>query len=120
MVSLGRIIRFSLIEKLEGTKNSFFEFDKKDAHQEKVLLLKIANFEDLMMLKSFSMEVDCKSDICKLAKHFLSSFIITGDLSICLGAKIRISDGNCVFNFFHTFAKINSSPGQVEDARIIF
>ena len=38
---------------------------------------KIANLEDLMMLKSFSIEVDCRSDICKLAKHFLSSFMIS-------------------------------------------
>ena len=68
MVSLGRIIRFSLIEKLEGTKNSFFEFDKKDAHQEKVLLLKIANFEDLIRLKSFLIESDSKIDICKSEK----------------------------------------------------
>ena len=65
MVSLGRIIRFSLIEKLEGTKNSFFEFDKKDAHQEKVLLLRIANFEDLIILKSFLIESDFRIDICK-------------------------------------------------------
>ena len=68
MVSLGRIIRFSLIEKLEGTKNSFFEFDKKDAHQEKVLLLKIANFENLIRLKSFLIESDFKIDICKSVK----------------------------------------------------
>ena len=68
MVSLGRIIRFSLIEKLEGTKNSFFEFDKKDAHQEKVLLLKTANFEHLIKLKSFFIESDFKIDICKSVK----------------------------------------------------
>ena len=68
MVSLGRIIRFSLIEKLEGAKNSLFEFDKKDAHQEKVLLLKIANFEDLITLKSFLIESDFKIDICKSVK----------------------------------------------------
>ena len=68
MVSLGRIILFSLIEKLEGTKNSFFEFDKKDAHQEKVLLLKIANFEHLIRLKSFLIESDFKIDICKSLK----------------------------------------------------
>ena len=69
MVSLGRRIRFSLVEKLEGTKNSFFEIDKKDAHQEKVLLLKIATFEDLIMLKSFLMESDFKIDICKSLKY---------------------------------------------------
>ena len=68
MVSLGRIILFSLIEKLEGTKNSFFEFDKKDAHQEKVLLLKIANFEHLIRLKSFFIESDFKIEICKSVK----------------------------------------------------
>ena len=68
MVSLGRIIRFSLIEKFEGTKNSFFEFDKKDAHQEKLLFLKIANFEHLIRLKSFLIESDFKIDICKSVK----------------------------------------------------
>ena len=68
MVSLGRIKRFSLIEKLEGTKNSFFDFDKKDAHQEKVLLLKIANFEDLIRLKSFLIESDFTIDTCKSVK----------------------------------------------------
>ena len=68
MVSLGRIIRFSLIEKLEGTKNSFFEFEKKEAHQEKVLLLKIDNFDDLIRLKSFLIESDFTIDICKSVK----------------------------------------------------
>ena len=75
MVSLGRIKRFSLIEKFEGTKNSTFEFDKKDAHHEKVLLLKIANFEHLIRLKSFLIESDFKIEICKSQKQFLSSFI---------------------------------------------
>ena len=68
MVSLGRIICFSLIEKLEGTRNSFFEFDRKDAHQEKVLLLKTANFELLIRLKSLFIESDFKIDICKSVK----------------------------------------------------
>ena len=75
MVSLGRSIRFSEFEKLEGTKNSFFEFDKKDAHHEKVLFPKIANFEDLITLKSFLIEFDFKIDICKSLKDFLSFFI---------------------------------------------
>ena len=61
-------MRFSLIEKFEGTKNSFFDFDKKDAHQEKVLLLKIANFDDLIRLKSFLIESDFSIDICKSVK----------------------------------------------------
>ena len=61
--------------KLDGTKNSFFEFDKKDAHQEKVLLLKIANFADLIKLKSFLIESDFIIDIRKSGKHFLSSLI---------------------------------------------
>ena len=68
MVSLGRSMRFSLVEKLEGTKNSFFEFDKKDAHQEKVLLPKIANFEDLIRLKSFLIESDFTIETCKSVK----------------------------------------------------
>ena len=68
IVSLGRSIRFSLVEKLEGTKNSFFEIDKKEAHQEKVLFPKISNFEDLIILKSFLIEFDFKIDICKLVK----------------------------------------------------
>ena len=75
ITSLGRSIRFSLVEKLEGTKNSFFEFDKKDAHHEKVLLLKIAICADLITLKSFLIESDLTIDICKLVKQFLSSLI---------------------------------------------
>ena len=75
IVSFGKGIRFSLFEKLEGTKNSFFEFDKKDAHQEKVLLLKIANFADLIILKSFLIESEFLIDICKSGRNFLRSFI---------------------------------------------
>ena len=68
MVSFGRIILFSINEKFEGTKNSIFEFDRNDAHHEKVLLLNIANLEDLIMLKSFSIELDFSNDIFKLSK----------------------------------------------------
>ena len=71
---MGKIIRLSFIEKFFGTINSIFEVDKKDAHQEKVLLLRIANFEDLMRLKSFLMESDFKSCIFKSIKYFLISF----------------------------------------------
>ena len=68
IISLGRSIRFSFVEKLEGTKNSFFEIEKKDAHHEKVLFPKIANFEDLIILKSFLIEFDFIIEICKLVK----------------------------------------------------
>ena len=67
-VSFGRIILFSNDEKLEGTKNSIFELDRNDAHQEKVLLLKIANLEDLIMLKSSFIELDLCNDIFKSSK----------------------------------------------------
>ena len=74
MVSFGKSIRFSFVEKLEGTKNSFFEFDRKEAHQEKVLLLKIENLEDLITLKSFLIEAGFWIDILRSVKEFLSSF----------------------------------------------
>ena len=50
--------------------NSFLEFDKKDAHQEKVLLLNIAKLEDLIILKSFFMEFDLRIEIFKSTKYF--------------------------------------------------
>ena len=77
IVSFGRIILFSRDEKLEGTKNSVFVFDRKDAHQEKVLLLKIANLEDLIILKSSLIELELSNDIFKSSKHFFISFIIS-------------------------------------------
>ena len=68
MVSFGRDILFSSKVKFGGTKNSFFELDKNDAHQENVLLLNMANFEDLIILKSFFIVSDFKRDIFKSAK----------------------------------------------------
>ena len=68
MVSFGRIILFSSNEKFGGTKNSFFELDKKEAHQENVLLLNIANFDDLIILKSFFILSELRRDIFKSVK----------------------------------------------------
>ena len=71
---MGKIIRFAFFEKFFGTINSIFEFDRKDAHHEKVELLWIANFVDPMRLKSFLMESDFKSCIFKSIKYFFISF----------------------------------------------
>ena len=70
-------MRFSFNEKYSGTINSFFEVDRKDAHHEKVLLLRIASFEDLIRLKSFLMEYEFNICIFKLVKHFFISFRIS-------------------------------------------
>ena len=63
--SFGRIILFSFVEKYSGTMNSLFVVERKDAHQENVLLLKIANFEDLIILKSFLIDSEFNIDIFK-------------------------------------------------------
>ena len=68
MVSFGRSILFSSSEKFGGTKNSFFELDNKEAHQENVLLLNMANFDDLIILKSFFILSDFNKDIFKSEK----------------------------------------------------
>ena len=68
------MILFSVTEKFSGTINSIFEVDKKDAHHENVLLLKIANFEDLIILKSFLIDSEFNIDIFKSIKCFFISF----------------------------------------------
>ena len=68
--------------------NSFLEFDKKDAHQEKVLLLSIAKFEDLIILKSFFIEFDLRIEIFKSIKYFFISFIIS--LPYCRSSEITL------------------------------
>ena len=65
---MGSNIRFSFNEKEYGTINNFFELERNDAHHEKVLFPKIANFEDLIILKSFLIEFDFIIEICKLVK----------------------------------------------------
>ena len=64
------------------------EFDKKDAHQEKVLLLNIAKFEDLIILKSFFIEFDLRIEIFKSIKYYFISFIIS--LAYCRSSEMTL------------------------------
>ena len=68
MLSFGRSILFSSSEKFGGTKNSFFELDNKEAHQENVLGAVTAHYFHSQILKSFFILSELRRDILKSVK----------------------------------------------------
>ena len=66
-----------IITKLNSVDKVCFVVDRKDAHHENVLLLKIATLEDLIILKSFLIDSESNIDICKSIKQFFSSLKIS-------------------------------------------
>ena len=93
MVSFGRIILFSSNEKFDGTKNSFFELDKNEAHHEYVLLLKIANFEfSSFLIGNRNMRSEIKNDKIPPKNNFMNNHDPDLDISR-LYTRVSVTSG---------------------------